>query len=79
MEAVSSKPSRINYRSWITGAREGFTDLSTHVERYRAPYWQVYRPDYHRVLLDAATGAGAIVRKGQTVVGYIPEDPAVVL
>lgn len=79
MEAVSSKPSRINYRSWLTGAPEGFSDLSTHLERYHAPYWQVYRPDYHTVLLDAATRAGATIRKGQTVVGYMPEEPAVVL
>ena len=79
MEAICSKPSRINYRSWLTGEPEGFTDLSTHAKRYSAPYWQVYRPDYHTVLLDAAIAAGATVRKGQAVVGYRPEDPSVVL
>ncbi|KAF7554461.1 hypothetical protein G7Z17_g2931 [Cylindrodendrum hubeiense] len=79
MDAISSKPSRINYRSWITGAPEGFTDLSRHREKYGAPYWQVYRPDYHTVLLDAATAAGAKVRKGQTVVRYNPDEASVVL
>ena len=79
MEAISSKPSRINYRSWLTGAIEGFTDLARHPEKYGAPYWQVYRPDYHNVLHDAAVKAGATVRKGQLVVDYKPDVPAVVL
>ncbi|KPM42900.1 hypothetical protein AK830_g3613 [Neonectria ditissima] len=79
MDAISSKPSRINYRSWITGAPEGFTDLSRHREKYGAPYWQVYRPDYHTVLLDAAIAVGVKVRKGQMVVEYNPEEASVVL
>ncbi|KAJ9138237.1 Monooxygenase FAD-binding protein [Pleurostoma richardsiae] len=79
MDAISSRPSRINYRSWRTGATEGFTDLSKHPEKYHAPYWQVYRPDYHTVLVEAAIKAGATVRKGQLVVEYRLEEPAVVL
>lgn len=79
MEAICSKPSRINYRSWKTGAAEGWTDLSSHLQKYKAPYWQVYRPDYHTVLHDAAIKAGVTVRKGQTVVKYDPADPSVVL
>lgn len=79
MEAICSKPSRINYRSWKTGQPEGWTDLSAHPQKYRAPYWQVYRPDYHTVLYDAAVKAGATVRKGQTVVKYNPAEPSVVL
>lgn len=79
MDAISSKPSRINYRSWQTGQPEGWTDLSAHPQKYKAPYWQVYRPDYHTVLLDAAVKAGATVRKGQTVVKYQPAEPSVVL
>lgn len=79
MEAVCSKPSRINYRNWRTGKPEGFTDMSTHMQRYGAPYWQVYRPDYHKVLLQAAEEAGADLRKNATVVRYRPEEGAVVL
>lgn len=79
MDAVSSKPSRINYRSWLTAAPEGFTDLSHHCEKYGAPYWQVYRPDYHSILVAAATKAGARIRKGQTVKSYSPEDASVTL
>lgn len=79
MEAISSKPSRINYRSWKTGRPEGWTDLSAHLQKYKAPYWQVYRPDYHSVLYDAAIKAGAIVRKGETVTKYNPSEPSVVL
>ncbi|KAH6688486.1 salicylate hydroxylase [Plectosphaerella plurivora] len=79
MDAVSSRPSRINYRSWVTGAPEGSTDLSRHPERYGAPYWQVYRPDYHTILVEAAAAAGAVIRKGQTVVDYKPAEGAVVL
>ena len=79
MTAISSKPSRINYRSWKTGIAEGSTDLSRHPEKYGTPYWQVYRPDYHDVLYSAAVKAGAIVRKGQLVVEYRPDEPSVVL
>ncbi|CAK7200186.1 hypothetical protein SEUCBS139899_002877 [Sporothrix eucalyptigena] len=79
MEAISSTPTRINYRSWKTGLAEGSTDLSGHQARYGAPYWQVYRPDYHTVLHDAAVQAGVTVRKGQLVVDYKPDLPAVVL
>lgn len=79
MDAVSSRPTRINYRSWVTGDPEGSTDLSQHPERYGAPYWQVYRPDYHTILVEAAAAAGAVIRKGQTVVGYKPAEGAVVL
>lgn len=79
MEAVCSKPSRINYRNWRTGKPEGFTDMSNHKGRYGAPYWQVYRPDYHSVLLKAAEKSGATLRKGATVVQYKVDEGAVVL
>ncbi|KAG7109955.1 FAD-dependent monooxygenase OpS4 like protein [Verticillium longisporum] len=79
MDAVSSRPSRINYRSWQTAEAQGFTDLSRHPEVYGAPYWQIYRPDYHSILVEAAAKAGAVIRKGQTVVDYKPEEATVVL
>ncbi|EGY16165.1 hypothetical protein VD0002_g1119 [Verticillium dahliae] len=79
MDAVSSRPSRINYRSWQTAEAQGFTDLSRHPEVYGAPYWQIYRPDYHSILVKAAAKAGAVIRKGQTVVDYKPEEATVVL
>lgn len=79
MEAVCSKPSRINYRSWLNGQPQGASDMSKHLEKYGAPYWQVYRPDYHGVLFDAAAKAGAVIRKGQTVIQYRPEAAEVIL
>lgn len=79
MEAVCSKPSRINYRSWRTGQPQGFTNMADHLQKYGAPYWQVYRPDYHGVLFDAAVRAGVAIRKGQTVVAYRPDRGEVVL
>ncbi|KAM5344312.1 hypothetical protein ACJ41O_012849 [Fusarium nematophilum] len=79
MNAISSRPSRINYRSWLTALPEGSTDLSKHPEKFGAPYWQVYRPDYHTILVEAAAKAGATIRKGQTVVEYKPAEATVVL
>lgn len=58
---------------------EGFTDMSNHKERYGGPYSQVYRPDYHSVLLKAAEKSGANLRKGATVVHYKVDEGAVVL
>lgn len=79
MDAICSRPSRINYRNWQTGQPEGWTDMASHPTKYGAPYWQVYRPDYHEVLLRAAEKAGAVIRKGQTVASYRPDEGAVVL
>ena len=79
MEAISSKPGRINYRSWKTGLPEGHTVMSNHRARYNAPYWQVYRPDYHTVLLNAAVERRVTLRKGAGVAQYKPEEPAVIL
>jgi salicylate hydroxylase len=79
MEAISSKPNRINYRSWSTGRPQGYTDMSAMHAKYGAPYWQVYRPDYHQVLFDAAVKRGVEVRKGCLVTEYRPWDISVVL
>lgn len=79
MDAVCSQPLRINYRNWQTNEIEGTTDLKRHKKDYGAPYWQVYRPDYHQILFDTAIKAGATVRKGQIVVGYNPQDASVKL
>jgi len=79
MAAIASTPDRINYRSWKTGLPTGYSALSTHEQRYGAPYWQVFRPDYHTILLDAAIAAGAKLRAGCTVSSYDPPKGAVVL
>ncbi|GME49438.1 Monooxygenase FAD-binding protein [Neofusicoccum parvum] len=79
MEAIASKPNQINYRSWKTGKPQGFTDMSQMPRKYGAPYWQVYRPDYHTVLFSAALKRGIEVRKGCLVTEYRPEDSSVVL
>ncbi|KAF4547700.1 FAD-binding domain-containing protein 8 [Elsinoe fawcettii] len=78
MSRVASRPSRINYRSWKTGLPQGFTDMSTMPKRYGAPYWQVYRPDYHKVLFQAAEQRGITLLKGQPVKRFQPEVPSVV-
>ncbi|KAH7389972.1 salicylate hydroxylase [Pyrenochaeta sp. MPI-SDFR-AT-0127] len=79
MEAISSKPNRINYRSWKTGKPEGFTDMTTMLSKYGAPYWQVYRPDYHNILYQKALEKGAKVRQGCTVKEFRPHKSSVVL
>ncbi|KAF4304234.1 Monooxygenase FAD-binding protein [Botryosphaeria dothidea] len=79
MEAIASKPNRINYRSWKTGKPQGFTDMSKMPQKYGAPYWQVYRPDYHTALLNAALKRGIEVKKGCLVAEYRPEEGSVVL
>lgn len=79
MSQIASRPNRINYRSYKTGLPLGFTDLSTIEERFGAPYWQVFRPDYHQVLLKEAEKRGIRVRKGCGVADYRPYDASVVL
>ncbi len=79
MNAVCSQPDKINYRSWENGSTHGHTDLYNVRERFGAPYWQVFRPDYHKILLEAARRSGADVRKGCEVKKYIPEEGVVVL
>lgn len=53
--------------------------MSNHEERFGAPYWQVYRPDYHTILLDAAIAAGARLRSNCPVASYDPANGAVIL
>ncbi|KAH6642750.1 salicylate hydroxylase [Boeremia exigua] len=79
MERIASKPGLLNYRNWKTGEARGISELSTHRARFGAPYWQVYRPDYHSILLKAALKAGATLRPGCTVTAYEPEQGTVVL
>lgn len=79
MEEIASQPDRISYRSWETGKPQGHTDLYNVRERFGAPYWQVFRPDYHKVLLQAAQRAGANIRKASEVKTYLPEEGAVIL
>ena len=47
--------------------------------KYGAPYFQIYRPDYHQLLLEAAQSRGVKVRKGCTVSSFNPEDASVTL
>lgn len=77
MEEIASQPGKINYRSWETGKALGHTDLYNVRERFDAPYWQVFRPDYHKVLLQAARRSGADIRKASEVSSYLPEEGAV--
>ncbi|KAL3418180.1 salicylate hydroxylase (FAD binding domain-containing protein) [Phlyctema vagabunda] len=79
MEEIASQPDKINYRSWDTGKTYGHTDLWNVRERFGAPYWQVFRPDYHRVLMQAAARCGADIRKASEVKIYLPEEGVVVL
>jgi salicylate hydroxylase len=79
MQDIASQPDRINYRSWESGMPYGHTDLYNVRQRFGAPYWQVFRPDYHRVLLQAAQRSGALVRKNSEVKTYLPEEKAVLL
>lgn len=79
MAKIASRPNRINYRSWRTGEVRGFSDLSNHESRFGAPYWQVFRPDYHTILLDAAIQAGANLRAGCIVKEYDPPNGSVTL
>ncbi|KAK3115297.1 hypothetical protein LTR53_005520 [Teratosphaeriaceae sp. CCFEE 6253] len=79
MAAIASTPDRINYRNWKTGQPTGFSKLSNHEKRFGAPYWQVFRPDYHTILLEAAIAAGAKLRPGCTVSSFDPLNGAVIL
>ncbi|OBT75480.1 hypothetical protein VF21_04900 [Pseudogymnoascus sp. 05NY08] len=79
MEAIASHPDRINYRSWETGKPHGYTVIEDVRERFGAPYWQVYRPDYHTVLLNAAIRHGADVRAASEVKEYLISECAIVL
>ncbi|KAJ4988550.1 salicylate hydroxylase [Stagonosporopsis vannaccii] len=79
MSSIASQPDKINYRSWETGKSLGHTDLYNVRERFAAPYWQVFRPDYHTVLLQAARRNGAEVRKASEVVRYLPDEGSVIL
>ncbi|KAL1792311.1 hypothetical protein ACET3X_008818 [Alternaria dauci] len=79
MEKISSKPAFLNYRNWRTGEVRGSSKLFDHRTRFGAPYWQVYRPDYHSILLKAALEAGANLRSGCTVVDYEPGHGTVIL
>jgi salicylate hydroxylase len=79
MAKIASQPNRINYRSWETGQVRGFSNLYDHKKRFGAPYWQVFRPDYHAILLEAAIEAGANLRRGCTVISYDVADGAVIL
>lgn len=79
MNAVCSQPDKINYRSWETGKPHGHTDLYNVRDRFGAPYWQVFRPAYHKILLQAALRSGAELRKGCEIIDYIPEDGVVAL
>lgn len=53
--------------------------MSKMPQKYGAPYWQVYRPDYHTALLNAALKRGIEVKKGCLVTEYRPEEGSVVL
>ncbi|KAH9215624.1 salicylate hydroxylase [Leptodontidium sp. 2 PMI_412] len=79
MNAVCSQPDKINYRSWETGNPHGHTDLYNVRERFGAPYWQIFRPAYHTILMQAALRLGVDLRKGCEVQKYLPEEGAVVL
>lgn len=79
MNEICSQPERINYRSWETGKPHGYTVLADVKQRFGAPYWQVFRPDYHKVLMKAVEAAGGIVKKSSEVVAYLPEEAKVVL
>lgn len=79
MEEIASQPDKINYRSWETGKAQGHTDLYNVRQRFRAPYWQVFRPDYHKVLVQAAQRSGADIRKNSEVRTYLPNEGAVIL
>jgi salicylate hydroxylase len=79
MEKISSKPVFLNYRNWRTGEVRGSSRLFDHRTRFGAPYWQVYRPDYHSILLNAALEAGAKLRSGCTVVDYKAGEGTVIL
>ena len=79
MSKIASRPYRINYRDWKTGEARGVSDLLSHEARFGAPYWQVYRPDYHTVLFEAAKHAGMKLRRGAEVKEYRPEEGSVVL
>ncbi|KAH7089249.1 salicylate hydroxylase [Paraphoma chrysanthemicola] len=79
MKTIASQPDRINYRSWETGKPLGYTRLDDVMKRFGAPYWQVFRPDYHTVLLQAAQRCGAHVRKASEVAEYLPEEGVVIL
>ena len=67
------------HSNWRTGEARGSSRLADHRTRFGAPYWQVFRPDYHTILLRAALQAGAKLRSGCTVVGYSAESGSVIL
>ncbi|KEF51437.1 uncharacterized protein A1O9_12586 [Exophiala aquamarina CBS 119918] len=79
MDKVCSRPSRINYRDWKTETTQGFTDMTNWPARFGAPYWQIFRPDYHEILLQAALALGVQVRKGCEVLAYAIEESSVKL
>lgn len=53
--------------------------MSNHEARFGPPYWQVFRPDYHAIPLEAAVAAGACLRSGCPVASYDPSNGAAIL
>ncbi|MES2184585.1 MAG: FAD-dependent monooxygenase [Pseudomonadota bacterium] len=56
LRAVASRPEGKDVRLWSTGQTWKLFDLGEHAQgRYGFPYYTLYRPDLHRVLVEAIT------------------------
>jgi salicylate hydroxylase len=81
LRAVACEPEGKEVRLWNTGQTWKLFDLgSTSVEQYGFPYFTIYRPDLHTVLIDAilALRPDAIMLGAQCV-GFDQSDDEVVL
>ena len=53
LDEIAIKPEGIAFRRYNTGERVGFTKWGDAVERdYDAPYYQIHRADFHKLLYD---------------------------
>ncbi|GAB7344844.1 hypothetical protein MBLNU457_3295t3 [Dothideomycetes sp. NU457] len=78
IEEFSVKPVDITIRRYHDGKILSVTDIFPHtVDHYGAPYLQIHRADYHRVLTKTARDLGVQIQLGSAVTDIDFETPAV--
>jgi len=79
LERTAVIPGAIVFRRWEDGEKVGYTSWKDMLKDHGAPYCHIHRADFHRMLYDLATGAGAQIRLGCTVTSIDAEKPSVTL
>ena len=80
MKEKSVQPVSLFWKRWQDGKVIAHTRYKPEFERwFGVPYYVTHRADLHRVLHDKAVDLGVVVKLGSTVVGYKPDEPALIL